>query len=130
VLDLLPPNLVLDGELVVLDGAGRPLFNKLLFGDHRPTYVAFDLLIADGIDLRPLPLSDRKARLAQIAKRAAATNRAEGWIALSNGVVALVALSVRDVHRSFTSHPTEDAREITAKRNHFDRCRGTLPPKS
>jgi len=68
VLDLLPPGLVLDGELVVLDDAGRPLFNKLLFGDRRPTYVAFDLLMAHGVDLRPLPLRDRKARLAQIAK--------------------------------------------------------------
>jgi ATP-dependent DNA ligase len=81
VLDLLPPGLVLDGELVVLDDAGRPLFNKLLFGCRRPTYVAFDLLIADGVDLRPLPLSDRKARLAQIARRA------ESWIALTDGVV-------------------------------------------
>ena len=81
VLSLLPPGVVLDGELVVLDDAGRPLFDKLLFGDRRPTYVAFDLLFADGIDLRPLPLSDRKARLAQIAKHA------EGWIALTNGVV-------------------------------------------
>jgi len=81
VLDLLPPGYVFDGELVVLDDTGRPLFNKLLFGDHRPTYVAFDLLIADGIDLRPLPLRDRKARLTQIAKQA------EGWIALTNGIV-------------------------------------------
>ena len=81
VLDLLPPGLVLDGELVVLDNAGRPLFNKLLSGHHRPTYVAFDVLMADGVDLRPLPLRDRKAKLAQIAKHA------EGWIALTNGVV-------------------------------------------
>ena len=41
VLDLLPQGYVFDGELVVLDDAGRPLFNKLLFGDRRPTYVAF-----------------------------------------------------------------------------------------
>jgi hypothetical protein len=32
----------------VLDDAGRPLFNELLFGRRRPTHVAFDLLIADG----------------------------------------------------------------------------------
>jgi ATP-dependent DNA ligase len=50
VLDLLPKGHVFDGELVVLDDAGRPLFNELLFGRRRPTYVAFDLLIADGID--------------------------------------------------------------------------------
>jgi len=70
-----------DGDLVVLDDAGRPLFNKLLFEDRRPTYVAFDVLIADGVDLRPLPPRDRKARLAGIGKQA------EGWIALTNGVV-------------------------------------------
>jgi ATP-dependent DNA ligase len=81
VLDLLPKGHVFDGELVVLDDAGRPLFNELLFGHRRPTYVAFDLLIDDGIDLRPLPLKQRKARLARVSERA------EGWIALTNGVV-------------------------------------------
>jgi ATP-dependent DNA ligase len=40
VLNLLPAGLVLDGELVVLDDADRPLFNRLLFGHHRPTYEA------------------------------------------------------------------------------------------
>ena len=81
VLDRLPQGHVFDGELVVLDEAGRPLFNKLLFGRGRPTYVAFDLLMADGVDLRPLPLRQRKARLATIGKEAA------GWLALTNGVV-------------------------------------------
>jgi ATP-dependent DNA ligase len=81
VLDLLPKGYVFDGELVVLDDAGRPLFNELLFGRRRPTYVAFDLLIDDGIDLRPLPLKQRKARLARLSECA------EGWIALTNGIV-------------------------------------------
>ena|SRR5258708_37542819 len=53
-----------DGELVALDDAGRPLFVALMFGRRRPTYVAFDLLMADGVDLRPLPLRQRKAALA------------------------------------------------------------------
>ena len=66
VLDLLPKGYVFDGELVVLDDAGRPLFNELPFGRRRPTYVAFDLLIAEGIDLRPLPLKQRKTRLARL----------------------------------------------------------------
>ncbi len=42
VLELLPKGHVFDGELVVLDAAGRPQFDKLLFGRGRPTYVAFD----------------------------------------------------------------------------------------
>lgn len=32
VLDLLPKGYVFDGDLVVLDDTGRPLFNELLFG--------------------------------------------------------------------------------------------------
>jgi bifunctional non-homologous end joining protein LigD len=39
VLDLLPKGCVFDGELVVLDDAGRPQFNALLFGPaDRPTW--------------------------------------------------------------------------------------------
>jgi bifunctional non-homologous end joining protein LigD len=40
VLDRLPKGHVFDGEFVVLDDAGRPLFDRLLFGRGRPTYVA------------------------------------------------------------------------------------------
>jgi bifunctional non-homologous end joining protein LigD len=70
VLDLLPKGHVFDGELVVLDNAGRPLFNELRFDRRRPTYVAFDLLIADGFDLRSQPLRQRKAVLARTGERA------------------------------------------------------------
>jgi bifunctional non-homologous end joining protein LigD len=52
-----------------------------MFGGRRPTYVAFDLLEAHGIDLRPLPLRERKAMLGAIGKLA------ESWIALTNGIV-------------------------------------------
>jgi hypothetical protein len=41
-LDSPPKGHVFDGELVVLDDAGPPLFNELLFGRRRPSYVAFD----------------------------------------------------------------------------------------
>jgi bifunctional non-homologous end joining protein LigD len=81
VLDQLPIGNVFDGELVVLDDAGRPLFADLMFGRGRPTYVAFDLLMAGGEDLRSLPLKERKARLARVGKGA------ERWIALTNGAV-------------------------------------------
>jgi hypothetical protein len=37
VLDLLPKDRIFDGELVLLDDAGHPLFNELLFGRGRPT---------------------------------------------------------------------------------------------
>jgi hypothetical protein len=81
VLDLLPSGHVFDGELVVLDDAGRPLFNELLFGRGHLTYVTLDLPLADGIDLRPLPLKQRKAALAWLGERA------EGWIPLTDGIV-------------------------------------------
>jgi bifunctional non-homologous end joining protein LigD len=74
---------VLDGEVVVLDGAGRPDFQALQGRGRlqreldvaeasvlRPaTYFAFDLLAAGGLDLRPLALAERKAVLAALAPR-------------------------------------------------------------
>lgn len=74
---------ILDGELVIQDAAGRPIFQHLL---HRgaltgqkeidanrrafpAAYFAFDLLMEGGEDLRRLPLRQRKARLlTRIAK--------------------------------------------------------------
>lgn len=80
VLDLLPSGHVFDGELIVLDDAGRPLFNELLCGRGRTTYVAFDLLMANGVDLWPgrsksvkaagevVVLSRRRSELRQIGR--------------------------------------------------------------
>jgi hypothetical protein len=79
VLDHLPKGCVFDGAPIVLDDAGRPLFDELPLGRRRPTYVAFDLLIADGVDLRSLPLRHRKATLARLGD--------ERRIALANGVL-------------------------------------------
>ncbi|MCA9680232.1 MAG: non-homologous end-joining DNA ligase, partial [Myxococcales bacterium] len=69
------PGVVLDGEVVVTDAEGRPVFNLLqqrsqltraseiqrAAGSLPATYFVFDLLGADGWDLRGLPLADRKA---------------------------------------------------------------------
>jgi bifunctional non-homologous end joining protein LigD len=68
-LDGLPAGYVFDGEIVVLDAAGRPVFNDLLFRRCAPVYVAFDVLIADGQDIQPAPLKDRRAILAKIVRR-------------------------------------------------------------
>jgi bifunctional non-homologous end joining protein LigD len=43
---------VLDGEIVCLDKRGKPQFNDLLFHRGEPCLFAFDLLMADGKDLR------------------------------------------------------------------------------
>ena len=66
-LDALPAGYVFDGEIVALDDAGRPVFNALLFGRQLPVYVPFDLMVADGEDVRIAPLKERRAMLAKSA---------------------------------------------------------------
>jgi bifunctional non-homologous end joining protein LigD len=76
----LPCGLVLDGEAVSLDETGRPVFQLLQKRAQRTrridieqaavaapaTFFAFDLLVCEGYDLRPLPLALRKELLARI----------------------------------------------------------------
>jgi bifunctional non-homologous end joining protein LigD len=81
VLTALPfSRLLLDGEVVALDEAGRPSFQRLqqrarlrrgldirhAMVENPVTYFAFDLLSVDDFDLRPLPLSTRKALLRKL----------------------------------------------------------------
>jgi bifunctional non-homologous end joining protein LigD len=68
-LDTLPTGHVFDGEIVALDENGRPMFNDLLFGRREPVYVAFDVLVVDGRDVRALPLKERKALLEKVVRR-------------------------------------------------------------
>jgi bifunctional non-homologous end joining protein LigD len=72
--------LLLDGEVVALDDSGRPSFQRLQQRGQlrRPldirhaavqypvTFFAFDLLAFEDFDLRPLPLSTRKALLKRL----------------------------------------------------------------
>jgi bifunctional non-homologous end joining protein LigD len=71
---------ILDGELVIQDDRGHPIFQQLLkrstlssprevaaMAAQLPAvYFAFDLLALNGEDLRPLPLHERKKRLQQL----------------------------------------------------------------
>lgn len=57
---------VLDGEIVCLDGDGKPNFRDLLFRRGEPRFIAFDILSSDGKDLRDLPLIERKDRLRKL----------------------------------------------------------------
>jgi len=81
-IEMLPADALLDGEVTVLDPGGRPSFQGLqrraqASGEEavraaieRPaTYFAFDLLSLGGLDLRKLPLADRKRILASITPR-------------------------------------------------------------
>ncbi len=58
---------VLDGEVVVLDRAGRSDFGALQrwpeTGEGELAYMVFDCLELDGRDLRPLPLAERRQAL-------------------------------------------------------------------
>ncbi|HET8538592.1 MAG TPA: DNA ligase D [Anaeromyxobacter sp.] len=81
--EMLPGDAVLDGEVVVLAPDGRPSFQALQqraqlarpddvarASVERPaTLFAFDLLSVGGLDLRPLPLADRKRVLAGLVPR-------------------------------------------------------------
>jgi bifunctional non-homologous end joining protein LigD len=57
---------IIDGEVIVVDETGRPVFIDLLRRKQAPGYVAFDLLWLDGADLRSLPLRERRKRLQAI----------------------------------------------------------------
>ena len=61
---------MLDGEIVCLDKRGRPQFNDLLFHRGEPCFFAFDLLMADGKDLRSERLTDRKHELRRLLSKA------------------------------------------------------------
>jgi len=65
------PDGLIDGEIVALDQDGAPDFSTLqaAISDRKTgdlIFYAFDLLFADGKDLRHLPLQERKARLKQL----------------------------------------------------------------
>ena len=60
---------VVDGEIVSLDAQGRSAFQRLQESQKKPaalTYAVFDLLYADGKDLRSTPLEERKALLERL----------------------------------------------------------------
>jgi len=68
-------NVILDGELCVLDKQGHPDFSALRSALGRRqagamvgnlVYFVFDALFLDGRDLRGLPLAERKARLREV----------------------------------------------------------------
>jgi bifunctional non-homologous end joining protein LigD len=65
------PDAMIDGEIVALDQGGNPDFSALqaAISDEKTDdliFYAFDLLFAEGEDLRRLPLEQRKARLKQL----------------------------------------------------------------
>jgi bifunctional non-homologous end joining protein LigD len=65
------PDVLVDGEIVALDHNGVPNFSTLqaAISDGKTdnlVFFAFDLLFVDGMDIRSLPLGERKQRLKQL----------------------------------------------------------------
>ena len=57
--------MLLDGEIVAFDAAGKPSFNALQNRAPQTVFYCFDLLHFAGIDLRKLPYEDRRRYLEQ-----------------------------------------------------------------
>lgn len=65
------PDVLIDGEIVALDHNGAPNFSSLqaALSDGKTEeliFFAFDLLFAEGLDYRRLPLGERKERLKEL----------------------------------------------------------------
>jgi bifunctional non-homologous end joining protein LigD len=65
----LPPDTILDGEIVAVDRKGKPRFNDLLFRRRPPCFFAFDLLTCEGRDWRTHQLLERKQELRRLLAR-------------------------------------------------------------
>jgi bifunctional non-homologous end joining protein LigD len=63
------PEMVIDGEIVVLDEQGAPRFQLLQQGDRREILIVFDILWLDGEDLRGKTYAERRAILEKTLKR-------------------------------------------------------------
>ena len=67
---------ILDGELVLIDPRGAAHFYRLMAqmrtsspDESQPKFMAFDLLHQDGVDLRVLPLTERKRDLHRLCRK-------------------------------------------------------------
>jgi bifunctional non-homologous end joining protein LigD len=67
----LPLNTVVDGEIVALDGAGRPNFNLLQHSRSQASricYFVFDLLVYENRDITQLALVERREILKSVLR--------------------------------------------------------------
>jgi ATP-dependent DNA ligase len=61
-----------------------------MFGRREPVYVAFDVLFAEGEDVRALPLKDRKALLEKVVR---CRSRSSPWEPSAIGAETIVIAS-------------------------------------
>ncbi len=100
----LPDNLVLDGEIVAYRGGplsfsvlqrriGRRALTPSILRQAPVAFVAFDLLEQDGVDIRALPLDERRSRLVRLLAGSPAR------IVLSEEITAPTWPELADVRR-------------------------------
>lgn len=65
--------MVIDGEIVCLDKRGKPQFRDLLFHRGEPCFFAFDLLMANGKDLRAEKINRPQTGVETVLKRVSAS---------------------------------------------------------
>lgn len=108
-----PVDAVFDGEIVAVDAKGRPHFqdlqNSMRNGKSRILYYVFDVLYADGYDLRGLPLRRRRAVLekllpvsgtVRLSEAIEKTGRAFFRAAEKNGLEGVMAKDLSSPYRS------------------------------
>ena len=111
------PDVLIDGEIVALDHNGAPDFSTLqaALSDGKTdnlVFFAFDLLFADGEDLRRLPLGERKARLEAIAGERGKARANHPLCRAFRGPAAMPFCNRRASCRWKASSPRNSARPI------------------
>jgi bifunctional non-homologous end joining protein LigD len=94
---------IIDGEVVALDRDGAPNFSALqaALSEGRSkdlVYLAFDLLFADGEDLRARPLWERKRRLKELLEKELPDSKAIRYVEHLSGPGDAVLRSACQLH--------------------------------
>ncbi len=139
---LSPNDFVLDGEAVVFNGKGRSDFGALQAAlkpgtEAKITFVVFDLLHLDGMNLRQLPLAERLRRLdGLLNQEGGRVRRSRLWPAGSGSSLfkeacklGLEGIISKKLSRPYAPGLREWAKSKCRPRQEFIVC-GYLPPKS
>lgn len=142
-------HLVLDGEVVVLDREGKPTFNRLqkrvqleresdlarARWRHPVTFVVFDLLAAEGRDLRPFPLERRRDWLEQLLPEVGPLRFAEAFEAQGRALFdavrhrGLEGIMAKKKASPYRDRRSEDWLKIRAERTEPFAVVGFTEPK-
>lgn len=107
---LKPETLLLDGEVVVFDKKKVSHFQMLQQRQGPMKYVVFDCLYAAGMDLRKMPLSDRREVLEAVLGKKSAEIVLSGKLA-TNGIKAFVVAQKRKLEGLVAKNPASKYQE-------------------